>query len=95
MLTFMDTTSPAGKTAVKFVRLFRLAASGKDVRIRYGRKIYVLHALGRKIKNRTEEEYGLTRQELKIFTEKMDAKIEEDRKAGRSKKFTGDIEALL
>lgn len=74
---------------------FKSAANGKDVRIRYGKTMYVLHVAGRAPKGYAETEYGVTRKELKTFAERMDVKIEKDRKAGRSKKFTGDIEALL
>jgi hypothetical protein len=74
---------------------FKNAAGGKGVRIKYGKKIYALFEANRIPKNYAETTYGVTRKELKAFAERMDVKIEKDRKAGRSKKFTGDIETLL
>ena len=74
---------------------FKDASRGRDVRIRFGKTLYVLHVAGRAPKGYAETEYGVNRSELKAFAERTDAKIEKDRKAGRSKKFNGDIEALL
>ncbi len=89
----MTYTAKKAQGAVK--TWFKSAAHGKDVRIRYGKTIYVLHVAGRAPKGYAEAEYGVTRKELKAFAERTDAKIEKDLKAGRSRKFTGDIEALL
>jgi len=74
---------------------FKSAASGKGVRIRYGKTVYLLRVARPASKSYAETEYRVTRKELKTFAERMDAKIEKDRQASRSKKFTGDIEALL
>jgi hypothetical protein len=96
MFSWMATmTYTAKKAQEEVITWFKSAARGKDVRIRFGKTLYVLHVAGRAPKGYAETEYGVSRRELKAFAERMDAKIEKDRKAGRSKRFTGDIEALV
>ncbi len=40
------------------------------------------------------KEYGVTESELKAYSERVHAEIEQARKEGKLREFTGDIEAL-
>jgi hypothetical protein len=88
-------TFTAKKTAGPVDAWFKNAARGKGVRIKYGKKVYVLFDAKHVPKSYAEREYGVSLKELDVIVEKMNVQAEKDRKAGRSKKFTGDIEDLL
>ncbi len=75
--------------------LFKSAARGHGVRIKYGRKTYLLFDARRVPRSYAEREYGVTPGELDSLVEKLNAQAEKDRRAGRSKKFNGNIDDLL
>jgi hypothetical protein len=74
---------------------FKEAAGSRGVRIKYGRKTYMLFDAKHVPKSYAEREYGLTPVALDTFVERMNAQAEKDRKAGRAKKFNGNIDDLL
>ena len=71
------------------------AASGEEIGIRYGGKVFVLHPIEEEDTSYAEKEYGVTKTELKRFAERMDAKIKKNIKAGNFREYHGDIEAML
>ena len=83
------------KTEGQVDALFKSAARGNGVRIKYGSKTYVLFDARRVPKSYAEREYGTTPGELDSLVEKLNAQAEKDRKAGRSKKFNGSVDDLL
>lgn len=89
------TTLTSTKARSNFTALLKKAASGEEIGIRYGRKILVLHPLKEEDTSYAEKEYGVTKAELKRFTKRLHAQGERDRKAGKSRVYTGDIEALI
>jgi hypothetical protein len=91
----MATTITVKKTAGPVDVWFKKAAGSRGVRIKYGRKTYMLFDAERVPKSYAEREYGVTPKELQSFAKRMNAQIETERKAGLSKKFTGRIEDLL
>jgi len=86
--------SPA-KARSNFIGWLKKAASGEEIGIRYGGKVFVLHPVEEEDTSYAEKEYGVTKTELKRFAERMDAKIKRNRKAGNFKVFNGNIEDLL
>jgi hypothetical protein len=91
----MATTFTAKEAPGPVDAWFKKAALGRGVRIKYGKKVFALFVENRVPKSYAEREYRVSRKELKAFAERMDVQIEKDRKAGRARKFTGDIQALL
>jgi antitoxin (DNA-binding transcriptional repressor) of toxin-antitoxin stability system len=90
----MTTLSPT-KARSNFIGLLKKAASGEEIGIRYGGKVFVLHPVTEEDTSYAEKEYGVTKAELKHFAERMDAKIKKNRKAGKFKVYNGNIEDLL
>ena len=90
----MTTLSPT-KARSNFTAWLKKAASGEEIGIRYGGKVFVLHPIEEEDTSYAEKEYGVTKAELKCFAERMDAKIKKNRKAGKYKVFNGNIEDLL
>ena len=93
-ITFMTTLSPA-KARSNFTDWLKKAASGEEIGTRYGGKVFVLQPVEEEDTSYAEKEYGATKTELKRFAERMDAKIKKNRKAGKYKVFSGNIEDLV
>jgi len=91
----MAATFTAKKNGDPIDAWFKAAARGNGARIKYGKKVYMLFDAKRVPKSYAERQYGVTPKELDTVVEKMNVQAEKDRKAGRSKKFTGSIEDLL
>lgn len=83
------------KTAGAIDSWFKKAAGSRGVRLKYGQKTFLLFDPKRISKSYAEKEYGFTPKELDGIVRKMNAQAEKDRKAGRSKKFNGNIDDLL
>ncbi len=90
----MTTLSPT-KARSNLTAWLKKAAAGEDIGILFGDKVIALRPVEVESTDYAEKEYGVTKEELKRFTERMDAKIKKDRKAGKYKIYTGDIEELL
>ena len=71
------------------------ALRGDDIGIVVRGKIVALRPVEVVSKDYAEREYGIKPAEMKRIAKRLHAEAEADRKAGRSKVFNGDIEALL
>ena len=90
----MTTLSPA-KARSNFTAWLKSAASGEKIGVRYGGRVFVLHPIDEEDTSYAEKEYGVTKTELKRFATRLHAKGVKDRKAGKSRIWTGDIEDLV
>jgi len=90
----MTTLSPTKARSI-FTTWLKKAASGEEIGVRYGGKVYVLHPIEEEDTSYAEKEYGVTKEELKRATDYLHAKGKKNRKAGNYKVYNGDIEALL
>jgi antitoxin (DNA-binding transcriptional repressor) of toxin-antitoxin stability system len=90
----MTTLSPT-KARSNFTTWLKKAASGEEIGIRYGGKVFVLHPIEEEDTSYAEKEYGVTKAELKRFVKRMNAKTKKDIKAGKFREYRGDIEAML
>ena len=90
----MTTLSPT-KARSNFTAWLKKAASGEEIGIRYGGKVFVLHPIEEEDTSYAEKEYGVTKKELKRATDYLHARGKKHRKAGHYKVYNGDIEALL
>jgi antitoxin (DNA-binding transcriptional repressor) of toxin-antitoxin stability system len=90
----MTTLSPT-QARGNLTAWLKKAAAGEDIGILYGNKVFAIRPVEVESTDYAEKEYGVTKEELKQFTKKMDAKIKKERKAGNFKVYNGDIEALL
>jgi hypothetical protein len=90
----MTTLSPT-KARSNFTAWLKKAASGEEIGIRYGGKVYVLHPVEEADTTYAEKEYGVTKTELKRFAKRLHAKTQKDIKAGKFREYHGDIEAML
>jgi hypothetical protein len=91
------TTLSATKARTNLTHWLKLAAKGGDVGILCGDQVIAL----RPVKVFSEDldyarrEYGVTEKELEAFVKRTDREIALDRKAGRIRRFSGDLDASL
>ncbi len=90
----MTTLSPT-QARSNLTGWLKKAAAGEDIGILYGDKVIALRTVKVEATDYAEKEYGVTKAELTRFAKRMDAQIKRNRKAGKFKTYTGDIEALL
>jgi antitoxin (DNA-binding transcriptional repressor) of toxin-antitoxin stability system len=90
----MTTLSPT-KARSNLTVWLQKAAAGEDIGILFGDKVIALRPVEVESTDYAEKEYGVTKAELKQFAKRTDAKIKKNRKAGKFRVYTGDIEALL
>ncbi len=90
----MTTLSPT-KARSNLTAWLKKAAAGEDIGILFGDKVIALRPVEVESTDYAEKEYGVTKEELKRFADHWDAKIKKNRKTGKSRVYTGDIEALL
>lgn len=92
----MTTLSPT-KARTNLTHWLKRAAKGEDVGILCGDQIIAL----RPVKVFSEDfdyakrEYGVTDAELEAFAKRSDQEIAKDRKAGRIRRFSGNLDASL
>jgi antitoxin (DNA-binding transcriptional repressor) of toxin-antitoxin stability system len=92
----MTTLSPT-KARTNLTHWLKRAAKGEDVGILCGDQVIAL----RPVKVFSEDydyamrEYGVTEKELEGFVKRADLEITLDRKAGRIRRFSGDLDAPL
>lgn len=75
--------------------LLRRALKGDDIGIVVDGKIVALRPVEVEATDYAMREYGATDDEMAGFAKKVHGKIEKERKAGKLREFTGDIEALV
>jgi hypothetical protein len=91
------TTLSATKARTNLTHWLKRAAKGEDVGILCGDQVIAL----RPVKVFSEDfdyakrEYGVTDAELEAFVKRTDREIVRARKAGRIRRFTGDLDASL
>ena len=90
----MTTITPT-QARVNLSSVLRRALKGDDIGIVVGGQIVALRPVEILSRDYAEREYGLTAAQMKIVAKKLHAKAKKARRAGKSKVFTGDIEALL
>jgi antitoxin (DNA-binding transcriptional repressor) of toxin-antitoxin stability system len=90
----MTTLSPT-KARSNLTAWLKKAAAGEDIGILFGDKVIALRPVEVESTDYARSEYGLTKKEMTRIAKKLHAKGEKDRKEGKSRVYTGDIEALL
>jgi hypothetical protein len=90
----MTTLSPT-KARSNLTAWLKKAAAGEDIGILFGDRVIALRPVEVESTDYAEKEYGVTKQELKKFADRMDAKIKKNLKTGNYRVYNGDIEALL
>ncbi len=71
------------------------AAEGQDIGILFGGKVIGLRAVEVESKDYAWTEYGLTKKKIKRVAKNLHEEGKKDRRAGKSREYTGDIEALI
>jgi antitoxin (DNA-binding transcriptional repressor) of toxin-antitoxin stability system len=90
----MTTLSPT-QARVNLSSLLKRAANGEDIGILHGDKIIALRPVTVHADDYALREYGVTEQELNRFVKRTDRQIIHERKAGKIKKYSGNLEADL
>ena len=90
----MTTFSPA-QARVNLSALLKRAANGEDIRILHGDKIIALRPVSVHADDYALREYGVTEEKLNRFVKDADRQIKRERKAGKIKKYSGNLQADL
>lgn len=90
----MTTLTPTS-ARMNLSSLLRRALKGDDIGIVLDGRIIALRPVTVESTDYAMREYGVTADELAGFEKKVHGKIEKERKAGKLREFTGDIEALV
>jgi antitoxin (DNA-binding transcriptional repressor) of toxin-antitoxin stability system len=90
----MTTLSPT-QARVNLTSLLKRAAEGEDIGILHGDKIIALRPVMVHADDYALREYGVTEQELDRFVGRADRQIKRERKMGKIKKYSGNLEADL
>ncbi len=90
----MTTLSPT-KARSNLTAWLKKAAAGEDIGILFGDHVIALRPVEVESTDYAEKEYGVTKEELKRFAKRTDAKIKKNIKAGKFREYHGDIEAML
>lgn len=90
----MKTLSPT-KARANLTSWLKAAADGEDVGILYGDHVIALRPVTVESCDYALREYGATTDNVADAATQAHDEIEKDRKAGRLRRFQGDIEQLL
>ncbi len=90
----MTTLTPT-RARANLSALLRRALKGDDIGIVVDGQIIALRPVTVESTDYAAREYGATASDLERFEKRVHEKIEKDRKAGKLREFTGDIEALV
>ncbi|MEX1110789.1 MAG: hypothetical protein WEB31_03200 [Chthoniobacterales bacterium] len=90
----MKTLSPT-KARANLTSWLKAAAEGEDVGILYGEHVIALRPVAVESSDYALREYGATTDDVARVAAHAHEEIEKDRKAGRLRRFEGDIEQLL
>lgn len=90
----MTTTTPT-KARVNLSGLLKRALEGDDIGIVYNGQIVALRPVKVTSTDYMETEYGLSSEEWSRIARNLHAKAQENRKAGKARRFTGNIEDAL
>jgi len=90
----MTTLSPT-QARSNLTAWLKKAASGEDIGILFGDQVIALRPVEVESTDYPWTEYGLTAKEMKRIAKNLHAEGEENRREGKSRTYTGDIEAIL
>lgn len=90
----MVTLSPT-QARVNLSSLLKRAANGEDIGILHGDTVIALRPVTVHPDDYALREYGVTEPELNRFVKGADRRIKRERKAGKIKKYSGNLEADL
>jgi antitoxin (DNA-binding transcriptional repressor) of toxin-antitoxin stability system len=90
----MTTLSPT-QARVNLSSLLKRAAKGEDIGILHGDTVIALRPVTVHADDYALREYGVTEQELNRFVKNVDRQINRERKTGRIKRYSGNLEADL
>ena len=90
----MQTLSPT-KARSNLTFWLKAAAGGKDVGILYGDQVIALRPVPVESADYVMREYGATDTDVQNLSKKIDEEIQKNRRTGKLKSFTGNIEDLL
>ena len=90
----MTTLSPT-KARSNLTAWLKKAATGEDIGILFGDKVIALRPVEIESTDYAWTEYGLTKKEMKSIARNLHAEGEKNRREGKSRTYTGDIEAIL
>jgi antitoxin (DNA-binding transcriptional repressor) of toxin-antitoxin stability system len=90
----MTTLSPT-KARANLTHWLKRAAEGEDVGILCGDQVIALRPVNVVSDDYAAREYGVSETELAAFVRRTDREIAGDRKAGRIRRFKGDLNAAL
>jgi antitoxin (DNA-binding transcriptional repressor) of toxin-antitoxin stability system len=90
----MTTLSPT-QARVNLSSLLKRAAKGEDIGILHGDQVIALRPVTVHADDYAIREYGVTEKELDRFVKRADRQIIRERKAGKIKKYSGNLEADL
>ncbi len=90
----MTTLSPT-QARVNLSSLLKRAANGEDIGILQGDKVIALRPVTVHADDYALREYGATEQELDRFVKRADQQVSRERKTGKLKKYSGNLEADL
>jgi antitoxin (DNA-binding transcriptional repressor) of toxin-antitoxin stability system len=88
----MTTLSPT-RARSNLSSLLKRAANGEDIGILHGDQVIALRPVTVHSDDYALREYSVTEKELDRFVRRSDHQIRRERKSGRMKVFSGDIEA--
>jgi antitoxin (DNA-binding transcriptional repressor) of toxin-antitoxin stability system len=90
----MTTLSPT-QARTNLSALLKRAAKGEDIGILHGNHVIALRPVTIHSDDYALREYGVTEKELVGFVRRSDKEIRRERKAGKMKTYSGDLEADL
>jgi hypothetical protein len=90
----MTTLSPT-QARSNLTAWLKKAAHGEDIGILFGNRVIALRPVEVDSTDYAEREYGVSRDELNHALSKLHAKGQKNRQAGKSRRFTGNIESVL
>ena len=90
----MTTLSPT-QARVNLSSLLKRAAKGEDIGILHGDTVIALRPVTVHSDDYALREYRVTEQELERFVKNADRQINRERKAGKIKRYSGNLEADL
>jgi antitoxin (DNA-binding transcriptional repressor) of toxin-antitoxin stability system len=90
----MTTLSPT-QARVNLSSLLKRAAKGEDIGILHGDQVIALRPVTIHADDYALREYGVTEKELDGFVKRADRQINRERKTGKTKKYSGNLEADL
>ena len=90
----MTTLSPT-KARSNLTQWLQRASQGEDIGILYGDCVIALRPVEVEATDYALREYGANEAEMENLTRKLHGEGEKDRKAGKLKTYTGNLEDLL